>query len=67
MRDDPLLFLESVPVSESRLYAKKVLVNLWTYRARLQQPTPSLEQLAANVWPGFERLDDKPIRNARAN
>jgi soluble lytic murein transglycosylase-like protein len=68
LRDDPLLFLESVPVSESRLYAKKVLVNLWTYRARLQQPTPSLDQLAANVWPGFEQLDQaKPIRNARAN
>jgi soluble lytic murein transglycosylase-like protein len=66
--DDPLLFLESVPIAESRSYAKKVLVNLWTYRARLKQPTPSLDQLAANAWPGFEELDRlKSIRNARAN
>ena len=77
MRDDPLLFLESVPVGESRAYAKKVLVNLWTYRARLNQTTPSLDQLAANTWPVFERLDEGlasaqaagkgPVRNARAN
>ena len=66
--DDPLLFLESVPITESRQYAKQVLVNMWTYRARLSQPSPSLDQLAANVWPGFERLDEKgPVRNARAN
>ena len=68
MRDDPLLFLENVPIAESRLYAKKVLVNLWTYRARLSQASPSLDQLAANLWPVFERLDDAgPIRNARAD
>ncbi|HMR32956.1 MAG TPA: lytic transglycosylase domain-containing protein [Geminicoccaceae bacterium] len=68
MRDDPLLFLENVPIAESRLYAKKVLVNLWTYRARLNQATPSLDQLAANNWPAFEQLDGaKAIRNARAD
>ena len=68
MRDDPLLFLENVPIAESRLYAKKVLVNLWTYRARLNQAAPSLEQLAANTWPAFEQLDDaRTIRNARAD
>jgi soluble lytic murein transglycosylase len=55
--DDPLLFLESVPVAESRAYAKKVLANLWTYRERLGQATPSLQELAANVWPRFERID----------
>jgi soluble lytic murein transglycosylase-like protein len=65
--DDPLLFLESVPVPESRDYVKKVLVNMWTYRARLDQPSPSLERLAANEWPAFERLDEGDVQSARRN
>lgn len=62
--DDPLLFLESVPLVETRDYAKKLLVNLWAYRARLGQPAPSLEQLAANEWPAFEELDKGAIQSA---
>ena len=31
-----------------RDYVKKVLTNLWSYRARLGQPQPSLEALARN-------------------
>ena len=34
---------------ETRVYVKKVLTNLWTYRARLGQPQPSLEALARNA------------------
>lgn len=55
--DDPLLFLESIPMREPRVYVKKVLTNLWTYRARLGQPQPSLEALARNEWPRYRALD----------
>jgi soluble lytic murein transglycosylase len=55
--DDPLLFLESIPMREPRVYVKKVLTNLWTYRARLGQPQPSLEALAHNRWPSYRALD----------
>ncbi len=55
--DDPLLFLESIPVSESRLYTKKVLANLWAYRTRFNQPLPSLEALSANRWPSYYAYD----------
>jgi soluble lytic murein transglycosylase len=54
---DPLLFLESVPLREPRVYVKKVLTNLWSYRARLGQPQPSLEGLAHNRWPTYRSLD----------
>ena len=55
--NDPLLFLESIPMREPRIYVKKVLTNLWTYRARLGQPQPSLQALAHNHWPVYQALD----------
>jgi len=57
---DPLLFLEAIPIRETRDYVKKVLTNLWSYRARLGQPQPSLEALARNEWPGYRALDRGP-------
>jgi soluble lytic murein transglycosylase-like protein len=57
MRDDPLLFIESVPNKESRNYVKRVLANLWAYRARFGQDDPSLTELAENRWPRVHRLD----------
>jgi soluble lytic murein transglycosylase len=55
--DDPLLFLESIPMREPRVYVKKVLTNLWSYRARFGQPQDSLEALARNQWPIYRALD----------
>jgi soluble lytic murein transglycosylase-like protein len=55
--DDPLLFLESIPMREPRVYVKKVLTNLWSYRARLGQAQPSLEALARSRWPTYRALD----------
>ena len=31
-RHDPLLFLESIPSHEARVFAKHVLTNYWIYR-----------------------------------
>ncbi len=62
IENDPLLFLESIPMREPRVYVKKVLANLWTYRARLGQPQPSLAALARNQWPSYRALDaDLPL------
>jgi soluble lytic murein transglycosylase len=61
---DPLLFLESIPLRETRIYVKKVLTNLWTYRDRLGQPRPSLEELAGSAWPLYRALDKKPAIHA---
>jgi soluble lytic murein transglycosylase len=55
--DDPLLFIESLPALETRLYIERVLTNLWIYRRRLGQPSPSLDSLAAGGWPRYVALD----------
>ena len=56
---DPAMFLEMIPFVETRVYVKKVLANLWNYRARLGQPTPSLEAMAANQWPSYQAFDEE--------
>lgn len=55
--DDPLLFIESIPNSESRDFVEKVLTNVWVYRARLGQPAPSRDEVAAGRLPLYEALD----------
>ncbi|MBI1273988.1 MAG: transglycosylase SLT domain-containing protein [Alphaproteobacteria bacterium] len=49
--DDPLLFVESLPVRETRDYIEHVLANYWIYRAQLEQPLTSLAELAQGEWP----------------
>ncbi len=60
--DDPLLFVESVPIRESRDYVRKVLAYLWRYEAQLGHGSPSLAALAANRWPTYEHREPKPAR-----
>ena len=58
-RDDPLLFIESIPSRETRHFVERVLTNLWIYRLRLGQPTPSLDAVAAGTWPRYNSLDTR--------
>ncbi len=51
--DDPLLFLETIPVDETRHFVARTLTNLWGYAARFRLPAPSLDTLAAGAWPRF--------------
>ncbi len=51
--DDPLLFLEALPVDETRRYVQMTLTYLWSYAARLGLPAPSLDAMAAGAWPKF--------------
>jgi soluble lytic murein transglycosylase len=55
--DDPFLFLETIPLDETRDYVAKVMANLWVYHLRLGQPTPSLDALAEGRWPMYEPQD----------
>ena len=50
---DPLLFLESIPLDETRAYVPRVLAYTWLYAARMGLPSPSLDELAAGTWPRF--------------
>ena len=64
-RGDPLLFIETIPAGETRNFIERVLANLWIYRDRLGQPSPSLDALAAGGWPAYRSLDRKPLQVAR--
>ena len=64
--DDPLLFLESIPIAETRNYLERVLANLWIYRVRFGQASPSLDALAAGDRPLYRRLDTEPEQVAAA-
>ncbi len=52
--NDPLLFVESVPMHETRDYIHKVLANLWIYQMRLGQPVTTLDAVAAGAWPVYQ-------------
>ena len=55
---DPLLYIESFPAYETRGYIKRVLSNLWLYRARLSQPLTSMQELANGQWPMYNSEDE---------
>lgn len=53
-RDDPFLFIESIPVGETRAFVQRVLAYSWIYAARLGLPSPSLDALATGRFPRFQ-------------
>lgn len=55
---DPLLYIESFPAYETRSYIKRVMSNLWLYRARLNQPLTALQELANGNWPLYNSEDE---------
>ena len=54
---DPLLFIEKIPVFETRDFAERLLANFWIYHARLGLTSPSLDNLAGGYWPIYENLE----------
>ncbi|MEE2745833.1 MAG: lytic transglycosylase domain-containing protein [Pseudomonadota bacterium] len=51
---DPLLFIESIPSKETRIFVERVLTNYWIYQARFENPTPSLDLIAQGKWPTYQ-------------
>lgn len=62
--DDPLYFIESIPVSETRGFVERVMTNYWIYRIRMGQPVPSLDMIAKDHWPLYNPLDDHDMQMA---
>ena len=56
---DPLLYISSIPLNETRDFVQRVLANYWIYQIRMGQPTPSLDQIAAHEWPRYAPQDGK--------
>ena len=63
---DPLLFLETIPLVETRNYVMRVLPHYWAYRAKLGRPVASLRQLAEGKWPMVSLAEDTALRVAQA-
>lgn len=55
LRDDgdPLMFMEAIPVAETRAFVPTALIYSWIYAARLRLQAPSLDALAAGEFPRF--------------
>ena len=51
--NDPLLFIESIPVQETRNYIKRVMTFYWLYARRAGKGAPSLEDAAEGKWPVY--------------
>lgn len=56
-QDDPLLFIESIPSGETRIFIERVLSNMWIYRLRFGQPTHSLKTVVSGGWPRYVPMD----------
>ncbi|PKU23818.1 murein transglycosylase [Telmatospirillum siberiense] len=56
---DALLFMESIPVHETRAFVERVMTNFWAYRNRLGQTSPSLDAIAAGDWPLYDGAESK--------
>jgi soluble lytic murein transglycosylase-like protein len=50
---DPLLFIESIPSKETRIFIERVLANYWIYESRFGNDSSSLDFVARGKWPGY--------------
>ena len=57
LRDDALLFMATIPYTETREYVERVLYNVSAYRLRLGQRPSELEDLAQNRFPAYRPQD----------
>jgi soluble lytic murein transglycosylase len=57
-RDDPFLYIESIPFDETRGFVQRVMAYSWIYASRLGLPAPTLDRLAAGGFPRFAQPDE---------
>jgi len=50
---DPLLFIEAIPVAETRAFVEHVMLYSWIYAAQMHLEAPSLDALSAGEFPRF--------------
>lgn len=56
-REDALLFMATIPYTETREYVERVIYNISAYRLRFGQRPTELEDLAQNRWPTYRAQD----------
>ena len=50
---DPLLFVETLPIDETRRYVVAALTYMGGYSAQFGVPCDALDALAVDAWPAF--------------
>ncbi len=50
-KNDPLLFIESLPFGQTRAFVEHVMANYWMYRLRMGQGAPDVQALIDGAWP----------------
>lgn len=56
LKDDPIMFIETIPFTETRNYVMHVLSNLWMYQRIFYGEASTLTPLARNQWPSKKQL-----------
>ncbi len=56
---DPLLFIEAIPLPETRRFVQRALTYTWLYGARLGLTAQSLDDIVAGVFPRFRSPDEE--------
>ncbi len=56
---DPLLYIESIPLTETRDYVETVMKNFWMYQLQLNEALPTLDAIAAGAMPQFPGMPEK--------
>ncbi|HEV7960793.1 MAG TPA: lytic transglycosylase domain-containing protein, partial [Rhizomicrobium sp.] len=52
-KDDPLLFVESIPIAETRAYVRRLMEYQWMYHRRFGEDARSLDETARGEWPVY--------------
>jgi hypothetical protein len=63
--EDTLMFMEAAPNGQARVYAERVMSNLWIYHRRFGQRAPSLEKLARGLSPTYEPQDSPRLASTQ--
>jgi soluble lytic murein transglycosylase-like protein len=53
-KDDPLMFIETMPAQETRAYVKRVMTYYWEYSNLAGSPSRTLEDTARGYWPRYQ-------------
>lgn len=65
---DPLLFVESIPLPETRAYVMQVMTNYWIYSELAGNNNASITALARGDWPSYDTTTPvAEIRTAQVN
>ncbi|BBK44252.1 lytic transglycosylase [Allostella vacuolata] len=56
--DDPLLFMEAIPTTETRQFVERVVAAMWVYQRRLGDRPATLDAVAAGQWPVYGSGED---------